>query len=70
MVKKHIDIERLRRLEKSIGFLSVYKTPDDEVHHIGPNNETEDIELTKLFKELGEINIRRDEIIRIIMGEE
>lgn len=50
--------------------MSVYKTPDDEVHHIGPNIETEDVELTKLFKELGEINIRRDEIIRIIMGEE
>ena len=68
--KKHIDIERLRRLENSIGFLSSYKTVDGEVHHIGPNNETEDVELTKLFKELGEINIRRSQIIRTIMGEE
>lgn len=69
MNKKCIDIERLRRLEASIGFLRNYTTPIDEDHHIGPDIKTEDVELTKLFKELGNLNIRRNEIIEKLMND-
>jgi hypothetical protein len=63
MEKKHIDIERLRKLEKSIGFLSKYVTPDNQIHHIGPNINTVNVTETKLLHELGEINKRRNSII-------
>lgn len=69
-MKKCIEIERLRRLQTSIGFLDSYKTPVDEVHHIGANINTENVKKTKLLRELGRINLRREVIIKSLMGTE
>lgn len=67
--KEYLTIEKVKALQESIGFLDSYKTPEDEtVHHIGPNINTEDVAETKLLRELGEINKRRQTIIETIMN--
>jgi len=68
MKKYYLQIERIKELHKTFGFLDKYITPSgDEIHHIGPNIDIEDIEKTKLLRELGEINVRREQIINKLL---
>lgn len=69
-MKKFIEISRLQNLQDSIGYLDNYTTPTDEIHHIGPNINTENVTETNLLRELGRINLRRMEIINILMSME
>lgn len=41
MKKFYLTIERVKILQESVGFLDDYETPSDEIHHIGPNINTE-----------------------------
>lgn len=66
-MKKFITIEKIKILEEGFGWLSNYKTPKEEIHHIGPNINTEYIYETKLLKELGEINVRKEQIINELL---
>jgi len=68
MIKKFIDIDRIKRLQELINFLDSYKTSDTERHHIGPNINTENVRETKLLNELGRLNVRRDQIIEELMN--
>ena len=68
MKKSYLTLERVKQLQESIGFLNDYKTPSDEIHHVGPNINTMNVEETKLLRELGEINIRREQIIKHLMN--
>ena len=66
--KKYISIPRLRILQENIGFIDNYLPNDDEVHHVGDDLETIDVENTNLLYELGQLNRRRNEIIDKLMG--
>jgi hypothetical protein len=68
--KKHkfIQLHRLQRLENSIGYLSNYKGDDSEIHHIGESINIVDKRNTELLRELGEINILRDKLIKQLMN--
>lgn len=68
MKKKFITIERVQALQKSIGYLDDYEPPAIEVHHIGPNINTENVMETNLLRELGAINLRRKAIISELMS--
>ena len=63
MRPKFISKERASKLEEAIGWLSNYKTPINEINFIGNSLEDIDKELSKDLKELGDINIRRGELI-------
>jgi hypothetical protein len=62
-MKKFLTIEKIKTLEEGFNWLSEYKTPKEDVHHIGPNVNTEDVYETKLLRELGKINVRKEQII-------
>lgn len=66
-IKKHLTLDKIQQLENSIGFLSNYKTPDNEEHHIGFNINCVDVKETNLLIELGRINKRREQIISELM---
>lgn len=68
MKKAYLTLERVKKLQESIGYLYNYKTPSDEIHHIGCNINCEDMEETRLLRELGKINIRREQIIAHLMN--
>lgn len=68
--KRYITIERIKILQDSINFLDNYITPDNEIHYIGPNINTEDVNNTDLLRELGNINKRRKEIIKKLTSDE
>lgn len=68
MKKAYLTLERLKILQEGFAYLDNYKTPSDEIHHIGSNINTENVEETKLLRELGEINIRREQIIKHLMN--
>jgi len=69
--KRYITIERIKILQEGFGFLDQYITPPDgEIHHIGPNINTEDVNNTNLLRELGDINKRREEIIKKLTSDE
>lgn len=68
MDKAYITLERVKILQDSIGFLNDYKKPEIQTHHIGPNINTEDVRATRLLRELGEINSRREQIIKQLMS--
>ena len=63
---KFLSLEKLLKLEETLGYLSTYLPVPDEKHVIGESVTNIDVELTKLFKELGEINSRRFDIIKKI----
>lgn len=69
METKFLPIEKIRLLEEVIGWLSEYKNdlPDEETHVVGESLEEVDFELTVLLRELGELNIRRQQIIDQLM---
>ena len=60
---KFLDIDRANRLEDLIALLSNYKTPTNELHEIRIK-ENRDEYFTNLFKELGDINLRREQILK------
>ncbi len=68
MKKAFLPIEKVKQLQDSIGFLNDYKETPDEIDHIGPNINTEDVKQTELLRELGKINARRDEIIKALIS--
>ena len=68
MDKAYLTLERVKQLQDSIGFLYDYKKPALQTHHIGPNINTEDVGPTRLLRELGEINARREQIIKQLMS--
>jgi hypothetical protein len=68
MKKAFLSLEKIKNLQNVIGFLDNYKTPSNEMHHIGPNINTENVEETKLLRELGKINVRREQIIKKLMN--
>ena len=61
--KKFITLERLQSLQESINYLDNYKIDYNVDVHIGPNINTINVKETNLLSELGQINIRREEII-------
>jgi hypothetical protein len=68
MKKYYFTIERLKILHEGFGYLDNYITPPDGVvHHIGPNINTEDANKTKLLREFGKINVRREQIINYLL---
>ena len=72
MKTKFISLERLQSLEKSIGFVSDYKhSPKLKgVRHVVGSSvkpEDRDSEATMLLRELGQLNLRREEIIKQLM---
>ena len=68
MKKYYLQIERIKELHKTFGFLYKYITPSgDDIHHIGPNINTEDANKTELLRELGKINVRREQIINDLL---
>lgn len=62
---KHLDIKRVQSLQSFILFLDKYETHKTEDHSIQVNA-VKDEYLTELLLELGEINIRRNEIINYL----
>lgn len=62
---KHIEKNRVEKLQEFIAFLDNYKTPTNAFHEIRINGERNTY-YTDLFFELGKINLRRDEIIKEI----
>ena len=68
MDKAYLTLERVKSLQDSIGFLNDYRKHELHTHHIGPNINTEDVRATRLLRELGEINSRREEIIKQLMS--
>ena len=69
MKNKFLTIERLKILDEGFNYLEHYTTPTDEIHHVGPNINTEDVQKTKLLRELGKINLRRTQIINELLEE-
>lgn len=63
---KTITSERMKSLEDSIGFLSNYKGSVEETHVV-KESDVEIEDKTKFLKELGDINIRRQEIIDLLI---
>ncbi len=69
MSAKFLSLQKVQNLQTSISFLETYDGPGpDEIHHIGPSLESKDEALTDAFRELGEINKRRTELINLIMN--
>lgn len=63
---KFITVDRLKSLQESIGFLDTYKKSSNETHWIKNEDESEDVERTILLSELGDLNSRRDELIKLL----
>jgi len=63
MEKKYLPLEKAKKLEEVIGFLSHYKPVEGFVDHIGPSIEEVDEKYSQLLKRLGELNVERDEIL-------
>jgi len=62
-MRKFLSIEKVNKLEETIMFLQNYLPVEGEEHHIGSDIDTIDEVPTKLLKELGELNMRRNEIL-------
>lgn len=66
MTKKYLTLSKVAELHQTISFLDSYTPVVGETHHIGNDINTVDVENTKLLNELGEINVRRKQIIEIL----
>lgn len=64
---KYISKERAKQLEESMGWLTNYTTPKEEKHIVGESLDNKDEEYSKLLEELGQINLRKYEIIKKFM---
>ena len=62
--RKFLTLERLKSLHESIHFLGNYKPTKNTVDTVGETLEDVDFKNTFLLKELGDINVRREEIIK------
>lgn len=71
-IVEFISIKRAALLENSINWLSLYKgSVDKNIQHVvgeTKKEEDRDIEFTNLLLELGEINKRREEIIKLFVN--
>lgn len=67
MEKKFLTLERVRKLEETIGFLTHYRPTEGEVHVIGTSLEEVDEKHTRLLKRLGELNVEREKILKELM---
>lgn len=47
-----------------MGFLTLYKPIEGEIHHIGKTIEDVDEKYTKLLTRLGELNIEKEKILK------
>jgi hypothetical protein len=65
--RKFITPERIKGLQESIMWLDDYKTPEDEHHFVGLNKNTELSIPTQYLNELGRINKRREELIKLLL---
>jgi hypothetical protein len=71
-VKKFISVARLGKLEDYSGFLKNYQTVEGQEHFVG-NSLTEveagvfDHERTQQLRELGEINKRQEQLIKLLI---
>ena len=63
MKKQFITLERLQKLQESTGWLDVYTNDTNSVDHVGNNINTVSVRETNLLYELGNINLRRKQII-------
>lgn len=64
METTYLTLKKLKALHESINWLGYYTTPSNEKHEIRNDDKiTVDPESTKLLNELGQLNLRRDEII-------
>ena len=69
MTKKFfLPIEKVQKLQESVGWLDNYEPTIDEIHHIGPNINTENTIQTNLLTELGRLNSRKKFIINELMN--
>lgn len=66
---KYLPLKKAKALEESIGWLSNYTTPEDEEHMIGESLEQKDEISTTLLHELGRINLKRQELIKLLTNE-
>lgn len=64
--RKHITPERVRNLHESTNWLDWYETPEGEQHFVGLNINTEFAIPTQHLNELGRINKRRKELIKLL----
>lgn len=62
---QYITIERLRKLDESLGYLNEFTNITDV--RIGKSLEDVDVEKTALLKELAALNVRRFEVIRDLL---
>jgi len=67
---KSVDINKLRRLQNSLGFLDNFDTSSESFEKVVILDENQEIlqEQTILLNELSQINNRRKEIINKLMG--
>jgi hypothetical protein len=62
--KKYLPLEKIEKLQDSIGFLDTYKPVAGEEHFVANSMDAMvDIEMTVALRKLGEINKQRDELI-------
>lgn len=71
---RFLSLKKIQLLQESIGFLDNYKLPkpkddDGDTHIVGEtvSYEDRDVEMTNLLKTLGQLNEKREEIIKKIM---
>lgn len=67
MKKAFLPIKKVIVLHEIMSFLDTYMPIEGEVHHIGSDLDSVDVENTKLLNELGELNKRRKEVIELLM---
>lgn len=67
MKTKFLTLERARKLEETIGFLTHYTPIEGEVHVIGTTLEETDERFTQLLTRLGELNVEREKILKKFM---
>ena len=63
MKKQFITLDRLRKLQESMGWLDIYTNDIDSINHVGNDIDTVSVRETNLLYELGNINLRRKQII-------
>lgn len=66
----YITLPKIRALQESISWLDNYQPKENEEHYIGESLDSIDTDSTDLLRELGEINQRRVEIVKILVNKQ